>query len=79
MEPSVKALKTCWNTDKNQKLLARYLELNLIPFSCSIAEKLKPDNRGDMVPKKEISNLPCHSKITKYSDDLIRTYNGLAL
>ena len=71
--------RTNWNTDKYQKLLKRYQELNLIPFSCSLSEKLKKDENGDMVPKKEFENLPSHSKITKFKQDLIKTYNGLCI
>ena len=65
--------RTNWTTDKNEKLIKRYQELNLIPFSCSITEKLKKDEKGEMVPKKELENLPAHSKIIKFNHFLIKT------
>ena len=69
--------RTNWNTYKDEKLLKRYQALNLIRFSCSVSEKLRKDENGDMVPKKELENLPAHSKILKFKQDLIKTYNGL--
>ena len=32
-----------------------------------------------MVPKKELENLPAHSKIIKFNRDLIKTYNALCI
>jgi hypothetical protein len=72
-------LKTNWETEKNQKLLARYLQLNLIPFSCKLVEELRKDENGEMVPKKRLLDLPTHSAITKYDRNLVRTFNGLCL
>ena len=45
--------KINWDTDKSQRLLARYKQLQLIPFSCKLAEHLHKDEHGRMVPKKK--------------------------
>ena len=74
-----KAIKTNWETEKNQRLLNRYKELDLIPFSCVLEEISKKDSRGEMVPKKNLDKLPPHSTITKFQQQYIRTYNGLCL
>ena len=68
-------IKPNWSAEKNMKLLNRYQELNLIPFSCSVNEILKHDG----LTRKELTNLPSHSNITKFDINLIRTYNGLCL
>ena len=55
--------------------MQRYIELNLIPFSRILSESKKEN--GDV--KKKLENLPSHKAITKYSNNLIRTYNGLSI
>ena len=74
-----KSIITRWTTDKNIKLLTRYQELNLIPFSCSLNEISRTNDDGEMKTKKELSNLPQHANITKYNQQFIKTYNGLCL
>lgn len=68
-------LRINWNTDKNSRLLNRYKELGLIPFSCSINETQKPDQ----APKKELTKIPPHSQITKFKQSFITSNNGLCL
>lgn len=62
-------IETKWN-DKNLKLLNRYKELNLIPFSFSLTEN-----------EKGIKDLitPKHGSFTKYDENLINSKNGLAI
>ena len=72
---SLTPLRINWDTDKNSKLLNRYKDLGLIPFSCSINET----DKADQAPKKELSKMPPHSQITKFKQSLIKSNNGLCI
>ena len=66
-------ITTRWTLEKNQKLIKRYKELNLIPFSFTLSEEV-----NDMVPKKVLKT-PAHSQITKFEEHYITTANAVAL
>ena len=67
-------IETRWDKPNNEKLLSRYLELNLIPFSCVLTEEMK---NGE--PKKQLPYMPSFSKITTFDRTLVRSYNGLCI
>ena len=64
------ALRISWDTNQNKKLLARYKQLQLIGFSCKLEEEFRKDEHGEMVPKKSMSDLTAHSKLTQTKDHL---------
>ena len=70
-------LKISWDPNQNKKLLARHKQLQLIGFSCKLEEEFRKDEHGDMFPKKTMSDLPPHSKLTK--TQIRPSYNGLCL
>ena len=64
-------IQTNWTLEKNKKLLNRYKELNLIPFSFIIFENEQNN--------KKIKSIPLHGGFIKYNENYINSYNGLAI